>query len=167
MRAFQVDRRHFKKTLQDVVFAQNNLQVVDAKAVDLLVNSSSNRIHGLKIEDNNGRLEDVLAPSVVIATGTFLGGKIHIGKRVFSGGRLPPLKEFIDQESSNAVAAADEQALKSASGLTLAFSKMNVQLGRLKTGTPPRLLAQSIDTTVCELHASDSNPIPLAMSSLR
>jgi len=114
----QCDKAAFPRRMAAIIRNTENLQVIEAIAGAIRVRSG--RVVGISTED--GR--DFLAPAVVIATGTFLRGLIHIGDRSFAGGRTGE---------------------KSAETLSRSFLEFGFELGRLKTGTPPRLHRDSLD----------------------
>ena len=129
----QIDKFAYNTLAVKTLFEQKNLTIVQAMAEELLIEEADGikKIIGLKTKD--GRI--FYAPTVVLTTGTFLNGLIHIGQNQTHAGRM------------------DEQA---AHGLSTSLSKiMGVTLGRLKTGTPPRLLRQSLDFSRIAYQASD------------
>src|SRR5499433_1345629 len=108
----QADRALYAKAMQQAIRDTANLAVIEAEADDLLIRGE--RIAGLKLAD--GR--EFGAGAVVLTTGTFLRGLIHIGERQTPAGRV-----------------GEAPAL----GLALTLQRLGFALGRLKTGTPPRL----------------------------
>src|SRR5215831_6685669 len=114
----QADRRLYARAMQQAICATANLVVVGAEADDLVIRGE--RIAGLKLAD--GR--ELRAGAVVLTTGTFLRGLIHIGERQTPAGRV-----------------GEAPAL----GLALTLLRLGLALGRLKTGTPPRLDGRTID----------------------
>ncbi|ETN73447.1 tRNA uridine 5-carboxymethylaminomethyl modification enzyme GidA, partial [Necator americanus] len=95
------------------------------------------RVSGVVLE-NGTKLR---AKAIVIATGTFLGGEIFLGKQRWFAGRIGE---------------------KSAIGLSKSFRELGFRLGRLRTGTPPRLLKNSIDFSQFDVRAPDPDPIPFS-----
>ncbi|EPB65542.1 tRNA uridine 5-carboxymethylaminomethyl modification enzyme GidA, partial [Ancylostoma ceylanicum] len=87
------------------------------------------------------------AKAVVIATGTFLGGEIFLGKRRWPAGRI---------------GEKDVILVKSATGLSKSFHNLGFRLERLRTGTPPRLLKNSIDFSKFDTMPPDEEPIPFS-----
>jgi len=114
--------------------------VIEAEADDLLIRGE--RIAGLKLAD--GR--EFGAGAVVLTTGTFLRGLIHIGERQTPAGRV-----------------GEAPAL----GLSLTLQRLGFALGRLKTGTPPRLDGRTIDWTAVEMQPGDEPPEPFSMLTER
>jgi len=116
--------------------------VMEAEAFDGVALHSSmegrqRRIRGLRLESG----EILNAKQVVITTGTFLGGEIHIGLDVFPSGRMGEAATF---------------------GLSKSLKDAGFKLGRLKTGTPPRLSAKTIDFSVLEPQPGDDPPMPFS-----
>jgi tRNA uridine 5-carboxymethylaminomethyl modification enzyme len=124
----QVDRKLYRRAMADVLAEQSHLQVITA-AVEALV-FENGCVTG--VETSIGRLS---APAVVMTTGTFLGGMMHIGSQQEPGGR------------------ADGQA----SDLGAALRALGLPVRRLKTGTPARLDGRSIDWAVLEWQHGDAD----------
>lgn len=128
----QCDRREYNRYVSDFVALQQRVSVIEGLAGDLVVESGT--VVAVRLE--NGKTFGCHA--VVIATGTFLGGLIHVGERQTPAGRIGE---------------------KAAYKLSDSFRALGFELGRLKTGTPPRLDGQSIDWSKCEIQPGE-NPIP-------
>ncbi len=120
----QCDKVAFPKRMQAVINQTSGLQVIESLATDIW--TENGRLRGIKLFDTSV----VAGKCVVIASGTFLRGKIHIGDRNFEGGR------------------AGEKA---AYELSDSFRGLGFRMGRLKTGTPPRLHKDSIDWDKMEI----------------
>src|SRR5262249_13789670 len=120
----QADRALYARGMQQAIRGTANLAVIEAEADDLLIRGE--RIAGLKLAD--GR--EFGAGAVVLTTGTFLRGLIHIGERQTPAGRV-----------------GEAPAL----GLSLTLQRLGFALGRLKTGTPPRLDGRTIDWAAVEM----------------
>jgi tRNA uridine 5-carboxymethylaminomethyl modification enzyme len=131
----QADRKLYARAVQAEITATANLTVVEGEADDLVLEGG--RIAGLVLKD--GRRFG--AGSVVLTTGTFLRGLIHIGERKIPAGRM-----------------GEEPAL----GLSRTLEQAGFPLGRLKTGTPPRLDGRSIDWGAVEKQAADTTPVPFS-----
>ncbi|MEM1298940.1 MAG: tRNA uridine-5-carboxymethylaminomethyl(34) synthesis enzyme MnmG [Pseudomonadota bacterium] len=133
----QCDRDVFRAFVQSEVNATNRLDVIAGEVVDLHVDGG--RIAGVILGD--GQIID--AESCVLTTGTFLRGKLFIGDRVIEGGRFGerPATRLADQ-----------------------IGDLGLPLGRLKTGTPPRLRTRSIDCSRLEPQPGDD--IPAMLSSM-
>ena len=84
---------------------------------------------------------EIAARAVILTSGTFLNGTIHLGEQQFGGGRA---------------------GARAAVGLSAALERLGLELGRLKTGTPPRIDGRSIDYGVCEEQAGDADPRPFS-----
>jgi tRNA uridine 5-carboxymethylaminomethyl modification enzyme len=136
----QADRGLYARAMQQAICTTPNLAVIEAEADDLLIRGE--RIAGLKLAD--GR--ELGAAAVVLTTGTFLRGLIHIGERQTPAGRV-----------------GEAPAL----GLSLTLQRLGFSLGRLKTGTPPRLDGRTIDWTAVEMQPGDEPPEPFSMLTER
>ncbi|MAQ61597.1 MAG: tRNA uridine-5-carboxymethylaminomethyl(34) synthesis enzyme MnmG, partial [Gammaproteobacteria bacterium] len=133
----QADRALYKNAVRDILEHQPNLSLFQQSVVDLLVEGDT--VVGCKTQMGlNFR-----ATSVVLTTGTFLGGKIHIGHEQHAGGR-----------AGDAPANALAERLRA----------LPFRVGRLKTGTPPRIDGRSVDYNALEFQPGD-DPRPV-MSQL-
>jgi tRNA uridine 5-carboxymethylaminomethyl modification enzyme len=124
----QADRRLYKAAIHRLLEDQKGLDIVEGEAAALRM--EDRRIGGLDLAD--GRV--LRAKAVVLATGTFLGGKLHFGRTSQAGGRIGE---------------------RAATALGLQLRGLGLPLARLKTGTPPRLDARSIDWAALERQESD------------
>ncbi|MGA7790107.1 MAG: tRNA uridine-5-carboxymethylaminomethyl(34) synthesis enzyme MnmG [Xanthobacteraceae bacterium] len=131
----QADRKLYAAAMQRAIGQTANLTIVEGEVDDLL---GSGQVTGVRLGD--GRVFD--APAVVLTTGTFLRGLIHIGERQIPAGRV-----------------GEAPAL----GLSRTLERAGIVLGRLKTGTPPRLDGSTIDWTVLEMQPGDEPPEPFSM----
>ena len=127
----QNDREAYHQVMRQALENQPGLQIIEASITELIVQEG--RVCG--VISQIGR--SYLAPTVVLATGTFLRGKIHVGKISFSGGR-------------SGEPAADE--------LSLNLGAIGLQVERFKTGTPPRLDLRSLDYSCLEAQPGDPDP---------
>jgi tRNA uridine 5-carboxymethylaminomethyl modification enzyme len=127
----QNDKDAFPARIQAVIAAQTRLDVLECTAGEIWIENG--RLRGVITEDGSS----IAGTSVVIASGTFLGGKIHIGDQNRPGGRV-----------------FEPAALK----LSASFRALGFRMGRLKTGTPPRLHKDSIDYHVMDLQPGDDPP---------
>ena len=134
----QADRLQYRAEMRRTLEATSNLQLRQGKVVDLLVEAG--RIRGVELEDGRKFASD----AVVIATGTFLNGLIHTGKRTYRGGR-----------------AGEPAAVELAESL----KRLGFPVGRLKTGTPPRLDGRTIDWSKFEPQPGDEVPVPFSFST--
>jgi tRNA uridine 5-carboxymethylaminomethyl modification enzyme len=136
----QADRKLYAEAMQAAIRETPNLAVIEAEADDLVI--ANGRIGGVKFAD--GR--EISAGAVVLTTGTFLRGLIHIGEQQIPAGR-----------------AGEAPAL----GLSRTLENVGFALGRLKTGTPPRLDGRSIDWQSLEMQPGDDVPEPFSMLTAR
>ncbi|OBU16133.1 tRNA uridine(34) 5-carboxymethylaminomethyl synthesis enzyme MnmG [Photobacterium aquimaris] len=128
----QADRALYKAAVRNVLENQQNLMIFQQAVTDLIV--ENNRATGVVTEMGL----KFHAKAVVLTVGTFLGGKIHIGLENYSGGRT-------GDPASNALADR--------------LRELPLRVDRLKTGTPPRIDARSVDFSVLETQHGD-NPTP-------
>lgn len=128
----QMDRAHYMQNVRSTLFALPHLRIWQDQVTALMTDDRA--VTGVKTRQGLS----FAARHVLLTTGTFLGGRIHIGLINLPAGRL-----------------GDEPS----TGLSDALSALGIQLGRLKTGTTPRLLARSIDFSVLEPQYSD-DPLP-------
>lgn len=134
----QVDKDLYKLSMKQVLENQGNLRLVEGLVEQLT--RSGNRITGAIVREGI----HFKAPAVVVTTGTFLDGKVYIGERVYPAGRSgePP-----------------------AIGLSQSLRKLGLELGRLNTGTTPRLNKHSINAEVLERQDTSDEPLGFSYSS--
>ncbi|KIW88663.1 tRNA uridine 5-carboxymethylaminomethyl modification enzyme GidA [Cladophialophora bantiana CBS 173.52] len=142
----QIDRDLYKKYMREEMLSTPNLSILEGKVADIIVSRenidagdkvSQGRITGIRLEDG----QVIPASHVVITTGTFLGGEIHIGLEAYPSGRMGEAATF---------------------GLSKSLRSAGFTLGRLKTGTPPRLDRDTIDFSVLQVQPGDSPPTPFS-----
>jgi tRNA uridine 5-carboxymethylaminomethyl modification enzyme len=131
----QADRKLYAAAMQAAIRETANLGVIEGEADELIV--SGGRVTGVRLGD--GRT--LSAGAVVITTGTFLRGLIHLGERNWPAGRVGEAP---------------------AMGLSASFERAGFTLGRLKTGTPPRLDGTTIDWSAVEMQPGDDPPEPFS-----
>lgn len=131
----QADRKLYAAAMLAAIDSQPNLSIVEGEADDLVIHNG--RVTGIRLLD--GR--ELAAGAVVLTTGTFLRGLIHIGERQTPAGRMGE---------------------KPALGLSATLARLGVTLGRLKTGTPPRLDGRTIDWASLEMQPGDEPPEPFS-----
>jgi tRNA uridine 5-carboxymethylaminomethyl modification enzyme len=136
----QADRKLYASAMQAEIAATANLVAVEGEAHDIMLDGS--RVAGLTLTD--GRTFG--AGAVVLTTGTFLRGLIHIGEVKIPAGRV-----------------GEGPAL----GLSATLARFGFPLGRLKTGTPPRLDGRTIDWSAVEAQAADESPVPFSTMTER
>lgn len=131
----QADRKLYRQAMQQEIFNHSNLDVVEGDAFDLRIEAGE--ITGVILAD-----ERVLpCRSVVLTTGTFLRGVIHIGSETIAAGRVGEAPSV---------------------GLSATLEALGLRLGRLKTGTPARLDGKSIDWASIGRQAADEDPVPFS-----
>ncbi|TJV41404.1 MAG: tRNA uridine-5-carboxymethylaminomethyl(34) synthesis enzyme MnmG [Mesorhizobium sp.] len=136
----QADRKLYRLAMQEAIRQQNDLAVIEAEVLDFEIEEG--RIAAVLLA--NGRR--LACGAVVLTTGTFLRGLIHIGEKKIVAGRM------------------NEQA---SLGLSATMSRVGFALGRLKTGTPPRLDGKTIDWASLESQAADDDPVPFSLMTDR
>ena len=141
----QIDRALYNKYMTEELVGTDNLSIVEGKVADIVVSKegventpgAQGKIVGVRLESG----EVLPTGRVVITTGTFLGGEIHIGLESFPSGRMGEAPTY---------------------GLSKSLRDAGFSLGRLKTGTPPRLDMKSIDFSSLEVQHGDSPPHPFS-----
>jgi len=136
----QADRMLYAAAMQDAIKTTPNLEVIEAEADDLIVKDG--RVAGVLLAD--GR--EIACGAVVLTTGTFLRGLIHIGEKQIPAGRVGEAPSL---------------------GLSGTLERAGLTLGRLKTGTPPRLDGSTIDWKALEMQPGDEPPEPFSMLTER
>lgn len=136
----QSDRFLYRTAMQAEMAAQENLTILEGAAHDLIVDKG--QLLGLRTED--GR--EFLSGRIVLTTGTFLKGVIHIGSERTPAGRWGE---------------------GPAEGLSERLYAMGLSMGRLKTGTPARIRKSSIDWSSIEMQDADADPVPFSFMSER
>jgi len=135
----QVDKLKYTQYIQEKISKDKNIIVLKGEVVDFSVDNS--QISTVILKDGTTYLCD----SLIITAGTFLNGLIHVGSQKFKAGRMGE---------------------KPSIGLTESLVNKGFSVGRLKTGTPPRLLAASIDWGQAILAPGDENPVPFSIDSI-
>ena len=136
----QADREAYRTGMLAEMSAQAGIQILEGEVVDLLLNSGE--VCGVVLSDGS----QITSAAVVLTAGTFLRGVIHIGDVSRPGGRIG------DNPSVRLAERIDEFGLP---------------LGRLKTGTPPRIVSKSIDWSVLEPQPGDDDPVMFSFLSER
>lgn len=132
----QADRKLYRLAMQELISEQDNLTVVEGGASDIRVTDGA--ITGVVLGD--GR--ELTCAAVVLTTGTFLNGLIHIGEKKIPAGRMGE---------------------KPALGLSDTLRGLGFAVGRLKTGTPPRLDGRTIDWQSLDMQSADEDPVPFSL----
>ncbi len=130
----QADRILYAEAIQKLLSAQENLIIIEDTIIGLTIEREY-------IRHLQGEINEYTAKAVVLTTGTFLNGVIHVGHKELTGGRMGE---------------------KSSLGISECLKAADISIGRLKTGTPPRLDASTIDWKVCEPQPGDEVPEPLS-----
>ncbi|KAI9310914.1 glucose inhibited division protein A-domain-containing protein [Dichotomocladium elegans] len=147
----QIDRKIYKRNLQEYLQSYPNLTIKSGSVADLLLSKgetesefqaiqakgSKSAVQGIRLEDG----QVIRAPNVVITTGTFLGGEIHLGLKVWPAGRINENPSI---------------------GLSKSLREAGFRLARLKTGTPPRLDGRTINYEGLEVQRGDDPPSPFS-----
>ena len=136
----QADRKLYRVAMQTAIQEQEGLEVIEGEAVDFEI--VGGQIIAVMLADGR-RLS---CGAVVLTTGTFLRGLIHIGERKIVAGRI------------------NEQASE---GLSATLARAGFRLGRLKTGTPPRLDGRTIDWASLDMQPGDDEPVPFSLLTER
>jgi len=131
----QVDRHRYSEWMRERLEQTENLTIIESIAIDILAEDDC--VRGVSCTDGH----TYLANAVVVTTGTFLRGLMHIGCEQTKGGRrgAPPSDE-----------------------LSQSLERLGLKLGRLKTGTPARLDAATVDFTRLEVQHGDAEPTPFS-----
>ncbi|WP_286791106.1 tRNA uridine-5-carboxymethylaminomethyl(34) synthesis enzyme MnmG [Thalassospira sp. UBA4513] len=132
----QADRKLYRQAVQDILAEQENLTILEGGVEDLIIDDN-NRVKGVVTGDGT----EYLAGAVVLTTGTFLNGLIHIGEKSEPAGRMGDAP---------------------ATGLSETLAKYDFRLGRLKTGTPARLDGRTIDWASLQEQPGDTPPEPFS-----
>jgi len=130
----QADRALYARAMQRAIAATPNLEVIEGEADDLRISGS---VTGVRLVDGRA----FSAGAVVLTTGTFLRGLIHLGERQIPAGRVGEAPSI---------------------GLSATLERVGFALGRLKTGTPPRLDGRTIDWAALEMQPGDQPPEPFS-----
>ncbi|OAA37471.1 vacuolar protein sorting-associated protein 45 [Metarhizium rileyi] len=144
----QIDRKLYKKYMREELESYPNLSIVLAHVSDIvlsefevpLAQGTTKSIAGVRLDSG----QVLPAKKAIITTGTFLGGEIHIGLQSYPAGRLGEAATL---------------------GLSKSLRTTGLQLGRLKTGTPPRLDRKTIDFDGLEVQYGDTPPTPFSFLS--
>ncbi|OHB50057.1 MAG: tRNA uridine-5-carboxymethylaminomethyl(34) synthesis enzyme MnmG [Planctomycetes bacterium GWF2_41_51] len=131
----QIDKYKYSACIRSLLEQTKNLTIIEALAADILV--EDNQVTGISCTD--GRIFN--AAAVIVTTGTFLKGIMHTGTKQWPGGRL-------DEPASNE--------------LSESLRKLGLDVGRLKTGTPARLDAKTIDYDKTQVQYGDEKPSPFS-----
>jgi len=131
----QADRKLYRQAMQSAIRATPSLKVIDIAVEDLVIDDG--RVSGVVVADG----KRISAGAVVLTTGTFLRGLIHIGEKNIPAGRIGEAPSV---------------------GLGERLYSLGLRMGRLKTGTPPRLDGRSIDFSGLQVQHGDDPPVPFS-----
>ena len=134
----QSDRKLYRQAMLAEIEAQPNLEIVEGEATDFIMQGDA--VAGVVLADGS----ELRAKQVVLTTGTFLHGVIHIGDKHYPGGRM-----------------GDKPSVKLADRI----ASFDLPLGRLKTGTPPRLDGRTIKWDLLEMQPGDDDPVMFSFLS--
>jgi tRNA uridine 5-carboxymethylaminomethyl modification enzyme len=132
----QADRARYREAIQGLLRSQTNLSILEGDVVSF--EQVGRRVSGVQLGDG----QRFGCGTLVITTGTFLRGVIHLGLRQIPAGRM-----------------GDERSV----GLSSQFEQLGLPLGRLKTGTPPRLSSKTINWSLLEMQEGDTDPEPFSL----
>ncbi|WP_281981129.1 tRNA uridine-5-carboxymethylaminomethyl(34) synthesis enzyme MnmG [Thalassorhabdomicrobium marinisediminis] len=127
----QADRQLYQSAMSELTRQRSNLELIEGEVIDLMV--ENHKVIGLVLKDGS----QILARSVVLTSGTFLRGVMHIGQERSDGGRMG---------AAPSIALAER------------LESYGLRMGRLKTGTPPRLDGRTIHWDELELQEADADP---------
>jgi tRNA uridine 5-carboxymethylaminomethyl modification enzyme len=133
----QADRKLYRQAMAEMLAETANLEVRAAAVEDLMISEDGRQITGVITATG----EEIKAGAVVLTSGTFLRGLVHIGETRFAAGRM-----------------GDAPCL----GLSVALERLGFPLGRLKTGTPCRLDGRTIDWASLDVQKGDDPPVPFS-----
>jgi len=134
----QADRNLYRNEMRRRLSATENLTIIEGEVAEIRITNA--HANGITLADGT----ELSARSVVLTTGTFLNGLIHCGRKVFQAGR-----------------AGDRASLR----LAESVRSVGFQMGRLKTGTPPRLDGRTIDYSRFERQPGDDRPVPFSFKT--
>tara|TARA_B110000881_G_scaffold190424_1_gene181666 strand:+ start:31 stop:1905 length:1875 start_codon:yes stop_codon:yes gene_type:complete len=129
----QSDRALYKKHMQKILLNYKNLIVIADPVIKFLFDNNENKVVGFLCQSGN----EIKCKELILTTGTFLNGLIHIGETQIPAGRFNE---------------------KPSTGLSEQLSKYDMKIGRLKTGTPPRLDGNTINYDELEMQPADEDP---------
>lgn len=131
----QADRALYKKAMHQIISSYKNLDIIEGQVVDIV--HSDGKVSSVILESG----KEIKVKNVILTTGTFLSGVIHIGDKQIKAGRY-------GEDPSNK--------------LSHTLDSLGLKLGRLKTGTPPRIKKSSIDFSILEKQPGDDVPVPFS-----
>ncbi|MGV1772938.1 tRNA uridine-5-carboxymethylaminomethyl(34) synthesis enzyme MnmG [Agrobacterium vitis] len=136
----QADRKFYRQAVQNVLFNHPQLEIIEGDVFDLDVENGT--VKGVILADG----QSLSSASVILTSGTFLRGLIHIGQTKIPAGRVGEAPSL---------------------GLSATLGRLGLRLGRLKTGTPARLDGRTIDWAQLEMQSADEQPVPFSFMTDR
>ncbi|MVA21577.1 tRNA uridine-5-carboxymethylaminomethyl(34) synthesis enzyme MnmG [Agrobacterium vitis] len=136
----QADRKLYRQAVQNVLFNHPQLEIIEGDVFDLDVENGT--VKGVILADG----QSLSSTSVILTSGTFLRGLIHIGQTKIPAGRVGEAPSL---------------------GLSATLGRLGLRLGRLKTGTPARLDGRTIDWAQLEMQSADEQPVPFSFMTDR
>ncbi len=138
----QSDRHAYASVAQELIRSRDEIDVIEGTVEELMINNAGARVSGVRLSTGLDRSEiEISASCVVVTTGTFMRALMHMGDVQTEGGRF------------------GEQ---SATGISKSLNDLGFELGRLKTGTPPRLDITTIQWDELPVESGDDQPIPFS-----
>ena len=148
----QADRALYRCAMQGALREVANLEIQEAAAEDLILKDG--RVTGVRTAAG----KEIFAAAVVLTTGTFINGLIHIGETQIPAGRMKASASCSEAVGQNKTDGVEPPSL----GLSKTLYGFGLPMGRLKTGTPPRLDGRTIDWAALESQAGDDPPLPFS-----
>ncbi|KAK5850807.1 hypothetical protein PBY51_001652 [Eleginops maclovinus] len=142
----QLDRQRYRTFIQSELLSTPRLTVLEGSVEELLLSETNpeepgtHRVTGIRLA-NEG--QSISASSVILTTGTFLSGSLFVGQSETPGGRIG------DAPSSTGLSHTLRE-------------RLGLRVGRLRTGTPPRIMKDSVDLSLAHIHPPDSHPTPFS-----
>src|SRR5689334_3570976 len=137
----QADRKLYRSAVQALLAEQPNLEIRAGTVEDLLIDASG-RLAGIRLSSGTA----MACKAVVLTTGTFLSGLIHVGQETTPAGRVGEAPSL---------------------GLACTLRRLDLPMGRLKTGTPPRLDGRTVDWAGLAIQPGDDPPEPMSYLTTR
>lgn len=138
----QSDRHAYASVAQELIRSRDEIDVIEGTVEELMINDAGDRVSGVRLSTGlDQSVIEISASCVVVTTGTFMRALMHMGDVQTEGGRF------------------GEQ---SATGISKSLNDLGFELGRLKTGTPPRLDITTIQWDELPVESGDDQPIPFS-----
>ena len=134
----QADRKLYKKAINQLLKSEKNLHIIEDEVIDIHLSKKDHKVKGVVLSKGK---KIVPCGTIILTTGTFLNGIIHVGEKKTNAGRIGE---------------------KATYGLSKTFKKLGFKLGRMKTGTPPRIDKKTINLKNLKKQFSDETIIPFS-----